>query len=62
MSSAEFQAEKALSDLQKALQATKDSAETQISKMKEEKEGAITAVKAEFMQSAKESGKQKVST
>ncbi|KAK3093147.1 hypothetical protein FSP39_011849 [Pinctada imbricata] len=52
-------AEKAQSELQKALQMTTVAMETRIGEINEEKEGAVTAIRTEFMHSAKESGKQK---
>ncbi|XP_056021041.1 ninein-like protein isoform X3 [Ostrea edulis] len=52
-------AEKAQSELQKALQMTKLAMETRISEIDEEKASAVKAVKAELVETSREAGKQK---
>ncbi|XP_061164578.1 ninein-like [Saccostrea echinata] len=52
-------AEKAQSELQKALQMTKAAMETRISEIDEEKASAVKAVRVELVQASKEAGKQK---
>jgi hypothetical protein len=56
----EIQTDKTIEELQSTLQTTKFAMERRIGELKEEKEGAISAVKTEFVQSAKQSGKDKV--
>lgn len=52
-------ADKTIEELQSTLQTTKLAMERRIGELKVEKEGAISAVKTEFVQSAKQSGKDK---
>ncbi|XP_062574598.1 ninein-like protein isoform X2 [Saccostrea cucullata] len=52
-------AEKAQSELQKALQMTKTAMETRLSEIDEEKASALNAVRVELVQASKEAGKQK---
>ena len=46
--------------MQKALESTKQALEARIDELMAEKEGAITAVKTQFVESSKQSGKDKV--
>ncbi|XP_071163588.1 ninein-like protein isoform X5 [Mytilus edulis] len=52
-------ADKTIEDLQSTLNTTKMAMERRIGEIKVEKDGAISAVKTEFVQSAKQSGKDK---
>lgn len=55
-----IQAEKGQIEMQKALESTKEALEARIDELMAEKEGAVTAIKTQFVESSKQSGKDKV--
>ena len=57
-----FQAEKSQVELKEALESTKKALEERIDELLSEKEGAITAVRAELVESSRQSGKEKVTS